>query len=257
MPRLAANLSTMFREHAFPDRFAAAAAAGFDAVECQYPYDHPADLLAERMAAAGQQMVLINFPPGDREAGDRGLAIFPDRAAEFTASVAQGLAYARALGVPRLHLLAGRAAADDAGARARFLDALAEAADAAGAEGREVLVEPLSHASAAPYLVDDFNRAAEIVTACGRPNVRLQFDIFHRQVLHGDVLRGLRDLWPLIGHIQIAAVPDHHEPGSGELDDFRILAEIDRLGYAGHVGCEYIPAGRTEDGLSWRDRLTA
>ncbi len=252
MPRFAANLTMMFNEHGFLDRFAAAARAGFDAVEFLFPYDFPAEAIAERVAAHGLEVVLFNMPPGDWAKGERGIAALAGREQEFRDGVARALAYAEALGTPRLHLMAGIASRSDTAALARYRDALAFAADAAGAEGRDLLIEPLNPRDMPGYLLNDFQQAADLITELGRPNLKLQFDIYHRQILHGDMLKGLEALMPIIGHIQTASVPGRNEPGTGELDDFRIFAALDRLGYAGHVGCEYRPAGETVAGLGWR-----
>jgi hydroxypyruvate isomerase len=251
MPRFAANLSMMFNEVPYLDRFAAAAGAGFDAVEFLFPYDHPAETVAATARNAGVDVVLFNLPPGDWAAGERGLAALPNRRAEFRAGVTKALAYARALGTPRLHMMAGNAPSGDATALRSYRDALAEAADAAGADGRDILIEPINRRDMPDYFLNDFNRAAEIIAALGRPNIRLQYDIYHRQILHGDVERSLEALMPIIGHIQVASVPRRNEPGTGELNDDAVFAVLDRLGYAGSIGCEYRPAAATEAGLGW------
>jgi hydroxypyruvate isomerase len=251
VPRFAANLTMMFSEVPFLDRFAAAAGAGFDAVEFLFPYDYPAAELAARAKDAGLRIVLFNMPPGDWAAGERGTAIYPARAAEFSAGLAKALDYAAMLGVPRLHMMAGIGDAHDANTRSRYLDALGEAADAGAARGLDLLIEPLNKRDMPGYFLNDFALAAELIAATGRPNIKLQFDIYHRQILHGDVIRGLEKLLPITGHIQTASVPQRAEPGSGELDDRRIFATLDRLGYAGHVGCEYRPAAGTIEGLGW------
>jgi hydroxypyruvate isomerase len=154
-------------------------------------------------------------------------------------------------------MMAGNADSTDATAQTRYRDALAEAADAAAAKGIDILIEPINRRDMPAYFLNDFARAAEIVTALRRPNVRLQFDIYHRQILHGDVAKGLEALLPLIGHIQTASVPLRHEPGTGELDDFYLFARLDQLGYAGHIGCEYRPAAGTVAGLGWFARFAA
>ncbi|MBB5753457.1 2-oxo-tetronate isomerase [Prosthecomicrobium pneumaticum] len=254
MPRFAANLSMMFNEHAFLDRFAAAAAAGFPAVEFLFPYDFPAETVAERAAAAGIEIALFNLPPGDWAKGERGLAALEGRSEEFRAGVATALRYAEALGVPRLHMMAGNADRRDAAAATRYRDALAHAADAAGAAGRDLVIEPINPRDMPGYFLNDFDYAAELIGELGRPNLKLQFDVYHRQVMRGDVLKGLEAMMPIIGHVQIASVPKRNEPGTGELDDFRIFGTLDALGYAGHVGCEYRPAGETVAGLGWLAR---
>lgn len=257
MPRLAANLSMLFTEHPFPDRMAAAAAAGFTAVEFLFPYAFPADALAASLHRHGLEQALFNLPPGNWDAGDRGLAAIPARRDEFRASVALGLGYARALGNRRVHVMSGIADRSDPAARASYRDALAYACDRAGEAGLEVTIEPINGRDMPGYFLNDFDFAADLIAASGAPNLRLQFDVYHRQVMRGDVLTGLRELMPVIGHVQIAAAPHRHEPGTGELDDRRILAELDRLGYTGFVGCEYRPAAGTVAGLGWIRNLSA
>ena len=254
MPRFAANLSMMFTEHDFPDRFQAAADAGFDAVEFLFPYDYPAELIAERCALAKVEQVLFNLPPGNWEEGDRGLAALPGRKAEFRQSVHTALAYASVIGTPRLHMMAGIADARDPVHQASYRDSLAYAADAAGEKGICLLIEPINGHDMPGYFLNDFDHAADLFASLDHANIKLQFDIYHRQILHGDVLRGLDALLPLIGHVQIASVPGRNEPGTGELDDFRILEALDELGYEGFVGCEYRPKAATLDGLGWLKR---
>jgi hydroxypyruvate isomerase len=255
MPRFAANLTMMFTEYAFLDRFQAAADAGFSAVEFLFPYDFAPDDIAKRMSKAGVVPALFNMPPGDWARGERGLAALGGREDEFRASVETALHYARILDVPTLHMMAGIADPFDPAAVRCFDASLAYAAEQAAGAGVTVVIEPLNGRDMPGYFLRDFGQAHELVARAKSANVKLQFDIYHRQILHGDVIIGLSQMMPQIGHIQIASVPDRHEPGSGELDDFRILAEIDALGYAGYVGCEYRPAGRTEDGLAWMERV--
>lgn len=254
MLRFAANLTMLFTERPLEERFRAAAGAGFDGVEVLFPYELPAERLAALVSEAGLPLALINAPPGDWAAGERGLAAVPGREAEFRASVETALDYAKAAGVPRVHVMSGIAPPGDAAAEAAWRGAMGRAADTLGAAGIELLVEPLNGRDMPGYFLDDFDRAAELIAALGRPNVRLQFDIYHRQILHGDVIAGLRRYRDLIGHVQIASVPGRAEPGTGELDDFRVLGELGALGYAGWVGCEYRPARRTEEGLGWLAR---
>jgi hydroxypyruvate isomerase len=251
MPRFAANLTMMFNEVPFLDRFAAAAAAGFDAVEFLFPYEHSIEAVRDRLQQAGQHAVLFNMPPGDWAAGERGMAVFPKRAAEFSANLDKALAYATALGVPRLHMMAGIAPSDDVAARARYLVALTEAADAAAAHGIDILLEPLNRRDMPGYFLNSFAMAAAIIAELGRPNVKLQFDIYHCQILHGDVTTALRSYLPITGHIQTAAVPLRHEPGTGELDDGYIFRLVDELRYDSHIGCEYRPKAATLAGLDW------
>lgn len=251
MPRFAANLTMMFNEVGFLDRFSAAADAGFDAVEYLFPYAFDAGEIAERLATFGLTQALFNLPPGNWEAGDRGLAALPARQTEFRAAVASALRYAAATGVGRLHMMSGIADRGDPAAQKAYRESLRYLCDAAGGAGLDVLIEPINPRDMPGYFLNDFNFAADLIAELDLPNLRLQFDIYHRQILQGDVLTGLRRLLPITGHIQIAAVPHRHEPGTGELNDFRVLREIDALGYSGFVGCEYRPAGETVAGLGW------
>ncbi|KFE36035.1 2-oxo-tetronate isomerase [Thioclava atlantica] len=251
MPRFAANLTMMFTEVPFLDRFAAAAEAGFTAVEYLFPYDFAPEEIAERLRAHGLRQALFNLPPGQWDAGDRGLAALPDRAEEFRASIATALDYAKATGVGRIHMMSGLARREDAAALRSYRDALARLCDAAGEAGLEVVIEPINSRDMPGYFLNDFDFAADLIAGLDLANLKLQFDIYHRQIIHGDVLTGLRETMPIIGHVQIASVPERHEPGTGELDDLRVLRELDALGYEGFVGCEYRPAGETVAGLGW------
>lgn len=251
MPRFAANLTMMFNERGFLDRFTAASQAGFNAVEYLFPYAFDAGAIAAALQENGLTQALFNLPPGNWEAGDRGLAALPDRKDEFRASVRVALSYAKATGVRRIHAMSGLADQNEPLARATYCDSLSFLCEAAGAEGLDVTIEPINGRDMPGYFLNDFNMAADMIADLGLPNLQLQFDIYHRQILHGDVLTGLRELMPIIGHVQIAAVPLRHEPETGELADAVILAELDRLGYAGFVGCEYRPAGETLAGLGW------
>ena len=255
MLRFAANLSFLFADRPLPDAFEAAKSAGFTAAELLFPYDHPVELLAERRAASGVELVLFNLRPGDWAAGERGLAALTDRREEFRSSVNDAHRYPTALETRRLHALAGIAPADDPRADAIYRDALAHACDRAGPLGVDILIEPINGRDMPGYHLASFERAAEIIVGLGRPNLKLQFDVYHRQILRGDVIRGLEEFLPLIGHVQIASVPGRNEPGTGELDDVAVLGALDRLGYEGFVGCEYRPLGRAEDGLGWIQRL--
>jgi len=255
MPRFAANLSMMFTEHDFLDRFQAAADAGFETVEFLFPYDYPAELIAERCRAAKLEQVLFNLSPGDWDTGDRGLAALPERKAEFRQSVGTALEYAGIIGTRRLHMMAGIADPDDPLHQASYRDSLSFAADAAAERGVCLMIEPINKRDMPGYFLNDFDRAADLIASLDRPNIRLQFDIYHRQILQGDVLKGLESLMPLIGHVQIASVPGRNEPGSGELDDFRVLQTLDELGYEGFVGCEYRPRAATLDGLGWLQKV--
>jgi len=251
MPRFAANLSFLFTEQPFLERFAGAARAGFDAVEFLTPYEFPATEIADAARAAGVEIVLFNAPPGDVR-GDFGLAARPGREADLRMGVELALNYALALAVPRVHVLAGLGDPADAAAAAAYRSNLAYAAEKAAVQAVDILIEPLSARSRAGYFLRDFDVAQQVIADVGAPNLKLQFDIFHRQGLHGDVLAGLTELLPVIGHIQVASVPNRHEPGSGELADVRIFEALDALGYAGAIGAEYRPStATTEESLGW------
>jgi hydroxypyruvate isomerase len=252
MPRFAANLSLMFTEWPFLDRFAAAADAGFRAVEYLFPYDHaPADI-ARRLQRHGLTQALFNLPPGDWAAGERGLAALPGRLAAVEQGLDLALPYAEATGVKRLHLMAGIAGRDDPAAVAAYRAAVARVAERLAGQGIQLLIEPINRRSMPGYFLDDFGFAEDLIATLGLPNLGLQFDIFHRQILHGDVAMALRRLLPVIGHVQVAAVPDRHEPGTGELNDAYLFALLDDLGYQGFIGCEYVPRAGTWAGLGWR-----
>jgi len=251
MPRFAANLTMMFNEVGFLDRFKAAAETGFTAVEFLFPYDYPAGDIARELESHGLAQALFNLPPGNWAAGDRGLASIPERKDEFIRSIDVALRYAGILKAPRVHMMSGIAPRTDPTALRAYKDNLSLACDRAGELGIGIVVEPINPRDMPGYFLNDFNFAADLIAEIDQPNLGLQFDIYHRQIIHGDVLTGLRQLMPIIGHVQIAAVPLRNEPGSGELDDVRILNELDALGYHGFVGCEYRPAAQTKAGLSW------
>ncbi len=253
MPRFAANLSMMFNEVPFLDRFARAKKAGFEAVEFLFPYDHPADEVAGALKEQGLTQALFNMPPGDWENGERGIAALPGRESEFHAAVDKALEYAEALDCPRLHCMAGIIpdGIDPAQAEVLYTDNLAHAAEKLASQGRTLLIEPLNHRDAPGYLLSRQDHARGIIERSHMDNLRLQFDIYHCQIVHGDLIRWMEQLLPIIGHVQIADVPERHEPGTGEINYTNVLAALDRLGYDGWVGCEYRPAGNTEEGLTW------
>ena len=251
MPVFAANLTMMFNEWAFLDRFDAAAEAGFTAVEYLFPYDFAPEAIAERLARNNLQQALFNLPPGDWAAGDRGVAAIPDRAGALQADIDRALDYAAATGVKRLHLMAGIADPREPANAACYRRSVAYAADRLAEKGIDLLLEPINARNMPGYFLNDFARAVETITELGLQNVKLQFDIYHRQVMHGDVTMSLRALMPLIGHMQIASVPSRNEPDGEELNFPWLFGEIDRLGYDGFVGCEYNPRKHTLDGLAW------
>lgn len=251
MPRFAANLTWLFTEYDFLERFDAAAECGFEAVEVLFPYDHPAEAIAERLACNNLTMALINVPPGSVSGGERGLAALAGRANDFRDSIALAANYAYATGARRVHVLAGLADTRDDRAAATYRDNIAYAADYFAPRGIEIMIEPINSRDVPGYFLQNFDAAVRLIKDLPLPNLKLQFDIYHRQILHGDVTTGLRELMPLIGHMQIAGVPDRNEPDGGELNNRFLFEELDRLGYDGFVGCEYRPRGETRAGLGW------
>ena len=251
MPQFAANLTMLFTELPFLARFDAAAKAGFRAVEFLFPYDFAADQLAALLRDNGLEQALFNLPPGDWNAGERGLAALPERRDEYRESVAKALRYAVALKTPCLHVMSAIADKTNARALAAYQDALHFACTAATPHGIDILIEPINPRDMPGYFLNDFNFAAQLIEDMALPNLKLQYDIYHRQIIHGDVMMSLEKLMPIIGHVQIAAVPKRHEPLTGELDDARIFRHLDALGYKGFVGCEYRPANGTVNGLAW------
>ena len=250
MPRLAANLSTLFPEVPFPERFAAAARAGFRFVEYQFPYQWNADDLARRARQAGVRVVLHNLPAGDFAKGERGIACLPGREQEFRDGVERAIAYAKAVDCPRLNCLAGLAPAD----RAHF-DVLVEnvrhAARRLGEAGLQLVLEAINTRSVPGFFLSRSAQAIDVLNAAGEGNASLQYDFFHMQIMEGDLAKTVERLLPRIGHIQLADVPDRHEPGSGEINFDFLLRHLDAIGYSGWVGCEYNPRGDTLEGLKW------
>lgn len=258
MPRFAANLSLLFTELPFLDRFAAASAAGFSAVEFMFPYAFDAAEIRARLDATGLELVLFNIAPGDWDAGERGIAILPDRADEFRASIDQALSYARQLRCTRLHCLAGIIpdGADPPALRSRYIENLRHAASACAPDGVTLLIEPINTRDMPGYFLHHTAAAAAIIAEVGAPNLKLQYDAYHMHIMEGRLTETIAALLPLIGHVQIADAPGRHEPGTGEIDFPGLFAQLDRIGYAGWVGCEYRPAGNTQAGLDWLRLLT-
>jgi 2-dehydrotetronate isomerase len=251
MPRFAANLSLMFNEVPFLDRFEAAARAGFTAVEFLFPYEYPAEAIGERLRRNGLTQALFNLPPGNWEAGERGLAALPDRFSDLQQSLRTALPYAQATGVKRVHLMAGIADRRDPQAVAAFRRSLAWTAEFLSPHGLDVMIEAINPRNVPGYFLNDFAFARDLIRELQIPNLKFQFDIYHCQIIHGDVTMRLRELMPLIGHIQIASIPSRNEPDGEELNYPFLFGELDRLGYGGFVGCEYHPRGKTTDGLGW------
>ncbi|GAB5471819.1 MAG: TIM barrel protein [Rhodospirillales bacterium] len=248
MPRLAANLTMMFTDRPFLERFAAAAACGFKAVEFLFPYDETPDAVAEARRAAGLEIALFNLPAGDFAGGERGLAALTGRDADFAESLDRALLYAQALQAKRLHVMAGIAPAEN---RPRYVERLGLAADFFAPHDIHLTIEPINLRDMPGYHLSLQEDALSVLRAVGRSNLTLQMDFYHCQIMQGDLTRRLEANQDQIGHLQIAGVPDRHEPDSGEVAYDRLLAHLDSLGYDGWVGCEYRPRGLTEAGLGW------
>jgi 2-dehydrotetronate isomerase len=251
MPVFAANLTMMFNEWAFLDRFDAAADAGFAAVEYLFPYEAAPEAIAERLDRNNLRQALFNLPPGDWAAGERGIAALPGRFDALKADVERALDYAAATGVRRLHLMAGIADRHDEDASSAYRRSVTYAAGRLAEKGIDLLLEPINGRNMPGYFLNDFGAAERLIAECDLPNLKLQFDIYHRQIIHGDVTIALRRLLPITGHIQIASVPSRNEPDGEELNYAYLFGEIDSLAYDGFIGCEYIPRGHTLDGLGW------
>ncbi len=253
MPRLAANLSMLYAEHPFLDRFKAAADDGFAGVEFLFPYEFAAADLKARLADHGLTQALFNAPPGDWEAGERGIASLPGREDEFRRGLDRALEYAAALGCRRLHVMAGliRPDQDREAHRQAYLENLARAALAAAPAGITVVIEPINPRDMPGFFLNRQDEAQGICAEVGADNLKVQFDIYHCQIVEGDIAMKLQRDMAGIGHIQIAGVPDRHEPDLGELNYPYLFERIDALGYAGWIGCEYRPKAGTSAGLRW------
>lgn len=252
MPRLAANLTMMFTEVPFLDRFEAAADNGFKAVEFLFPYEHRPEEIAERIQRHGLEIALFNMPPGNWAAGERGMAAIPGREAEFARNAGIALAYARALGVSRVHAMSGITRGLDAvECRNTFIANMRVACDMFAADGITILVEALNTRDVPGYFVAHQEEAAELCAAVERPNIAVQFDLYHAQIMDGDLTRLAERLKGRFAHVQIASVPERHEPDTGEVNIGHMLKVLDQLGYQGFVGCEYNPRNGTVAGLGW------
>ena len=257
MPRLAANLSMMFTEIPFLDRFESASKAGFKAVEFLFPYEFPAAEIKRRLDAAGLAQVLFNMPPGDWSKGERGLTALPGRQQEFRDGVKQALDYAAALDCKLVHAMAGvpPAGTPHLTAASVYAANLAWAAELAIAAGVKLVIEPINHRDIPGFHLNTMAQGAEVVEAIGRDRLGLQFDIYHCQTTEGDVTKRMEALMPIIAHMQLADVPGRNEPGTGEIGWDYVFPRIDALGFKGWIGCEYRPAGDTVAGLAWRKRF--
>lgn len=259
MPRFAANLTLMFGEVDFLDRFGAAAEAGFAAVEYHFPYAYPATDLAKRLRAHRLTQVLFNLPAGNWDAGERGIAILPDRVEEFRDGIANAIAYATALGCRQVNCLAGIAPpGEDAGLlRHTFLANLTFAAAALRAAGIRLLIEPINTLDIPGFFLNRTEQAAALLREVASDNLFIQYDIYHMQIMEGDLARTMERHLARISHMQLADNPGRHEPGSGEINFPFLFRHLDRIGYRGWIGSEYIPARRTADSLGWYEPYRA
>ncbi len=253
MPKFAANLSMMFNEQEFPARFAAAAKAGFNAVEFLFPYDYPPAEVGRWHKENNLKNVLFNLPPGDWAAGERGIAALPGREAEFRAGVAKAIEYALELGTLQLHMMAGLvpAGSDTALHRKTYLENLKFAAKELAKHNLTLLLEPINTRDMPGYFLNTQAQAHELRVESGEPNVKVQMDFYHAQIMEGDLAETFKKYFKDIGHTQIASVPKRNEPDDGEVNYPYLYQLLDEMGYEGYVGCEYRPKGKTEDGLAW------
>ena len=259
MPRLAANLTMMYTEHDFLDRFGAAAKDGFRGVEYLFPYEHPAATLRARLDAHGLEQALFNAPPGDWAQGERGLASLPGREDEFRRSIETALEYARVLGNRRLHVMAGLIGPgqDRARHRATYLANLAHAAQAAASLGITIVIEPINTRDIPGFFLNRQDEAHAVCAEVGAANLKVQMDLYHCQIVEGDLAKKIERYIGGVGHVQVAGVPERHEPDVGELNYDYLLGKLDAVGYTGWVGCEYRPRAGTSAGLGWAKRWLA
>jgi hydroxypyruvate isomerase len=256
MPKFDANLNFLFTEVEFLKRFGAARNAGFKAVEFPVPYAYPVDDLKGVVSKAGVEVVLFNLPAGNADKGERGIACLPDRVLEFRDGVATAIEYARALDCPRVNCLAGIAPADADPDQllSTFVENLQYAADAFAEEGLMLLMEPINTRTFPGFYLNTTAQALDILREVGADNLKIQYDIFHMQVMEGDLAKTIESALAQIGHIQFADVPERHEPGTGEINFNFLFDWIDRVGYDGWIGAEYAPAKGTVEGLGWLKR---
>jgi len=256
MPKFAANLSLLFNELDFLDRFASARGAGFDAVEFLFPYAFEPEQILGRLQRYRLELVLHNLPPGDWAAGERGLACDPRRTAEFQDGVGLAIDYARELGVRRLHCMAGKLPpkVPRERAHAAYVANLRYAAAQCRAHGIDLLIEPINTHDMPGYFLTGSAQAVEVIAQVGADNLYLQYDIYHMQRMEGEPTSTLRRHLPLIRHIQLADVPGRHQPGTGEIDYPFLFRLLDELGYDGWVGCEYVPRGDTLASFGWLEQ---
>ena len=254
MPRFAANLGYLFTERALLERIGAAAAAGFKAIELQFPYDVPAAAVKAAIEDNKLTMLGLNSPPGERD-GEFGLAAVPGREKDWQVLFGRALDYAAAIGASAIHCLAGKVMPEQRPAAERvFIDNLKRAADLVAAKNVTLLIEPINARDRPNYFLNRVEHAADIIDKTAKPNIRMQFDFYHVQIVGGDLLHRLEQYFALIGHLQCAAVPSRHEPDEGEVNYPAVFEAVDRLGYKGWIGAEYRPRGHTEDGLGWAQK---
>lgn len=253
MHKLAANLSMLFTEVPFLARFEHAKLAGFEAVEYLFPYAFEAKAIAHELQTHGLTQALFNFYPGDFDKGERGIAALPDRIDEFKESVEQAIGYATQLKCKKLHVMAGIIdhRIDHQTHVETFIQNLRYAADKVAKYDITLMIEPLNHRDVPGYFIVNQRKAVELINLIQRDNVKLQFDLYHAQIMDGDITRLLNEVAPFIGHIQIASVPDRHEPHLGELNIQHFFNTLKSLKYSGFIGCEYHPKGQTLAGLDW------
>ncbi|MGO8915570.1 MAG: hydroxypyruvate isomerase [Stellaceae bacterium] len=253
MPKFAANLTMLFNEVPFLERFGAAAASGFDAVEFLFPYDFEKATLAELLKKHGLRLVLHNLPAGDWGRGERGIACHPDRVEEFRQGVPRAIDYATALGCPKVNCLAGilQSGVSAAAAKETLVANLRYAVPRLADAGLDLLLEPVNSRDIPGFFIDRTRPALDVVAEVGATNLKVQYDIYHAQVMEGDLALTIEREFARIGHIQLADNPGRHEPGTGEINFLYLFRRIDELGYAGWIGCEYKPRTTTAAGLSW------
>jgi hydroxypyruvate isomerase len=253
MPKFSANLSMLFTEVGFADRFERASKAGFKAVECQFPYELPREDIAGKLDKYGQEMVLFNILAGDWASGERGIACLPGRESEFQEGVGKAIEYGKTLKCPRINCLVGLTPKDAPADKVRqtLVSNLKFAADAMQKEGIATLVESLNSYDVAGFYLTGTAATLQLIDEVNHPNLFYQYDIYHMQVMEGNLAKTIQQNIGRIGHIQLADNPGRHEPGTGEINFTNLFKFIDESGYAGWIGCEYKPAGVTEDGLGW------
>ncbi|HGM5489746.1 TPA: hydroxypyruvate isomerase [Serratia fonticola] len=257
MPKFAANLTMLFTEYPFMERFAAARKAGFDGVEYLFPYDFSAQDIAQELAKYQLTQVLFNLPAGDWAQGERGIACLPDRIDEFRSGVENAIVYAKALGCRKVNCLAGKKPEHltEAQATTTLINNLTFAANRLAEHGIELVIEAINTRDIPGFFVNNSKQAAELVKQVARTNLRYQYDIYHMQIMEGDLAKTMERHFPIIGHLQLADNPGRHEPGTGEINYPFLFQHIDALGYDGWIGCEYVPANGTEAGLGWLKNL--